>query len=253
MRESHGMSEHYGARFFGEREAAVYDEHEADMFAPDVVTPMVDALAALAGSGAALEMGIGTGRIALPLTARGVRVRGIDASAAMVARLRAKPGGGAIDVVIGDFSATRVDGEFALVYLIFNTLFNLKTQDEQVACFANAAAHLGRGGHFVIELGVPDLQRLPPGQDVLLYRVDERTMSFDSYDVVTQGQTSNHFIVGDDGTVQSYPVEGRYAWPSELDLMARLAGMRLAERWAGWKREPFTSMSRSHVSVYETL
>jgi hypothetical protein len=251
MRESNGMVEHYGARFFGEREAAVYDEQEAEMFASEVVTPIVDTLAALAGTGAALEMGIGTGRIALPLIARGVTVRGIDASNAMVKKLRAKPGGDAIDVVIGDFSVARVDGEFALVYLIFNTLFNLKTQDEQVACFANAAAHLESGGHFVIELGVPDLQRLPPGQDVLLYRVDARTLSFDSYDVVTQGQTSNHFIVGDDGTVNSYPVEGRYAWPSELDLMARLAGLRLVERWAGWKREPFTSLSRSHVSVFE--
>lgn len=245
------MAEHYGARFFGEREAAVYDEQEAEMFAPEVVTPMVDMLATLASTGAALEMGVGTGRIALPLSARGISVRGIDASAAMIARLRAKPGGDGIGVVIGDFSATRVDGEFALVYLVFNTLFNLKTQDEQVACFANAAAHLESGGHFVIELGVPDLQRLPPGLDVLLYRVDARTMSFDSYDVVTQGQTSNHFIVGDDRRVNSYPVEGRYVWPSELDLMARLAGMRLGERWAGWKREPFTSLSRSHVSVYE--
>lgn len=251
MRESLGMSEHYGARFFGEREAAVYDEQEAEMFAAEVVTPIVDMLASLAGTGAALEMGIGTGRIALPLTERGVSVRGIDASSAMVARLRAKPGGKDIEVVTGDFSATRVDGDFALVYLIFNTLFNLKTQDEQVACFANAAAHLESGGRFLIELGVPDLQRLPPGQEVLLYRVDARTMSFDSYDVVTQGQTSNHFIVGDGGTVNSYPVEGRYVWPSELDLMARLAGMRLVERWAGWKREPFTSLSRSHVSVYE--
>ncbi len=253
LRESTDMTEHYGARFFGEREAAIYDEQEADMFDAAVVTPIVDTLAALAGTRAALEMGIGTGRIALPLAARGVSVRGIDASNAMVKRLREKPGGNDIDVVIGDFSATRVDGEFALVYLIFNTLFNLKTQDEQVACFANAAAHLERGGHFVIELGVPDLQRLPPGQDVLLYRVDARTMSFDSYDVVTQGQTSNHFIVGDDGKVSTYPVEGRYVWPSELDLMARLAGMRLGERWAGWKREPFTSLSRAHVSVYERL
>jgi SAM-dependent methyltransferase len=244
------MSEHYGARFFGEREAAVYDEHLAEMFDPAVVTPVMEMLAGLAAGGAVLEMGIGTGRIALPLAARGVNVRGIDASAAMVARLRAKPGGDTIDVTIGDFATTRVDGAFALVYLIFNTIFNLKTQDEQVACFENAAAHLDSGGHFVIELGVPDLQRLPPGQDVLVYHVDARTMSFDVYDVVTQRLTSNHFVV-DDGCVSSYPVEGRYAWPSELDLMARLAGMRLRERWAGWKREPFTSLSRSHVSVYE--
>lgn len=244
------MSEHYGARFFGEREAAVYDEQEAEMFDPAVVTPMVDVLAGLAGGGAALEMGIGTGRIALPLAERGIRVHGIDASAAMVARLRAKAGNEAIEVSIGDFSATRVDGQFALVYLVFNTIFNLKTQDEQVACFQNAATHLDRGGHFVVELGVPSLQRLPPGQDVLAYHVDARSMSFDVYDVVTQRLTSNHFVF-DDGRVSSFPVEGRYAWPSELDLMARLAGMRLRERWAGWHREPFTSLSPSHVSVYE--
>jgi hypothetical protein len=244
------MSEHYGARFFGEREAAVYDEQEAEMFDPAVVTPMVDVLAGLAGGGAALEMGIGTGRIALPLAERGIRVHGIDASAAMVARLRAKPDNDAIEVSIGDFSATRVDGQFALVYLVFNTIFNLKTQDEQVACFQNAATHLDRGGHFVVELGVPSLQRLPPGQDVLAYHVDARSMSFDVYDVVTQRLTSNHFVF-DDGRVSSFPVEGRYAWPSELDLMARLAGMRLRERWAGWHREPFTSLSPSHVSVYE--
>jgi SAM-dependent methyltransferase len=244
------MSEHYGASFFGEREAAVYDDHVAEMFDPAVVTPVAEMLAGLAAGGRALEMGIGTGRIALPLAARGIRVHGIDASGAMVARLRAKPSGDAIDVTIGDFATTRVGGEFALVYLIFNTIFNLKTQDEQVACFQNAAAHLDSGGHFVIELGVPDLQRLPPGQDVFVYRVDARTMSFDVYDVVTQRLTSNHFVV-DDGRVSSYPVEGRYAWPAELDLMARIAGLRLRERWAGWKREPFTSLSRSHVSVYQ--
>jgi SAM-dependent methyltransferase len=243
------MSEHYGAAFFGEREAAVYDAHVAEMFDPAVVTPVVETLAGLAGGGAVLEMGIGTGRIALPLAQRGVHVQGIDASAAMVARLRAKPGNDAIDVTIGDFATKRVDGRFALVYLIFNTIFNLKTQDEQVACFQNAAEHLESGGHFVIELGVPDLQRLAPGQDVFVYAVDARTMSFDVYDVVTQRLTSNHFVV-DDGRVSSYPVEGRYAWPSELDLMARLAGMRLRERWGGWNREPFTSLSRSHVSVY---
>jgi SAM-dependent methyltransferase len=245
------MAEHYGARFFGEREAAIYDELEASMFDPAVVTPMVDVLADLAGDGDVLEMGIGTGRIALPLVARGIRVSGIDASSAMVAKLRAKPRSDTIDVAIGDFSTTRVDGQFSLVYLIFNTIFNLKTQDEQVACFANAATHLVPGGHFVIELEVPNLRRLPPGQDVFVFRVDARTMSFDTYDVVSQGLTSNHFVLEEDGRVSSYPVEGRYAWPSELDLMARLAGLRLRERWGGWKREPFTSLSQSHVSVYE--
>ena len=244
------MPEHYGARFFGEREAAVYDELAADMFDPAVVAPVVETLADLAGRGRALEFGVGTGRIALPLAERGVRVSGIDASEAMVARLRAKPGGEEIDVTIGDFATTRVDGQFSLVYLVFNTIFNLITQDEQVACFQNAAAHLEAGGHFVVELTVPDLQRLPPGQDITVIGVDARAMSFDVYDVVTQRLTSHHFVLTGE-RIGSYPVEGRYAWPAELDLMARLAGLSLRERWGGWKREPFTSVSRSHVSVYE--
>jgi SAM-dependent methyltransferase len=244
------MPEHYGARFFGEREAAVYDDLEADMFDAAVVTPVVDTLAGLAGQGRALELGIGTGRIALPLAERGVPVHGIDASEAMVAKLCAKPGGKEIDVTIGDFATTRVDGEFSLVYLVFNTIFNLITQDEQVACFQNAAGHLDAGGRFVVELVVPDLQRLPPGQNISVIGVDARAMSFDVYDVVTQRLTSHHFVMSGE-RISSYPVEGRYAWPSELDLMARLAGLSLRERWGGWKREPFTSLSRSHVSVYE--
>jgi hypothetical protein len=242
--------EHYGARFFGEREAAVYDAQLAGMFDPAVVTPAVELLAGLAGQGGALEFGIGTGRIALPLTERGVRVQGIDASEAMVARLRAKPGGKELDVTIGDFSSTRVDGQFSLIYLVFNTIFNLKTQDEQVACFQNAAAHLDAGGCFVVENTVPELQRLPPGQNINVIGVDARTLSFDVYDVVTQALTSHHFVLGEDG-FGSYPVEGRYVWPSELDLMGRLAGFRLRDRWAGWQREPFTSLSPSHVSVYQ--
>jgi SAM-dependent methyltransferase len=244
------VAEHYGARFFGEREAAVYDDLEAGMFDAAVVTPVVETLADLAGQGGALEFGIGTGRIALPLAERGVRVHGIDASEAMVARLRDKPGGTEIDVTIGDFATTRVDGQFSLVYLVFNTIFNLITQDEQVACFQNAARHLDAGGRFVVELGVPDLQRLPPGQNISVIGVDARAMSFDVYDVVTQRLTSHHFVMSDE-RISSYPVEGRYAWPSELDLMARLAGLRLGDRWGGWKQEPFTSLSRSHVSVYE--
>lgn len=244
------MPEHYGARFFGEHEAAVYDDLEAGMFDAAVVTPVVEMLAGLAGWGRALELGIGTGRIALPLAERGVRVQGIDASEAMVARLCAKPGGKEIDVTIGDFATTRVDGQFSLVYLVFNTIFNLITQDEQVACFQNAAGHLDAGGCFVVENTVPDLQRLPPGQNISVIGVDARAMSFDVYDVVTQRLTSHHFVLSGE-RIGSYPVEGRYAWPSELDLMARLAGLSLRERWSGWKREPFTSLSRSHVSVYE--
>jgi hypothetical protein len=235
--------------FFGERAASVYDEHAADMFDPAVVGPVVELFAGLAGKGRALEFGIGTGRIALPLSERGIPVAGIDNSEAMVARLRAKPGGEDIDVTIGDFATTRVDGEFALVYLVFNTIGNLVTQDAQVACFANAAAHLGSGGRFVIENGVPDLQRLPPGQTIIPFRADPEGIGFDVYDVVTQRFSSQHYHFSEDG-VQTYPVELRYAWPSELDLMARLAGLSLENRWAGWQQEPFDGLSRAHVSVY---
>ncbi|NUR78599.1 MAG: class I SAM-dependent methyltransferase [Thermoleophilia bacterium] len=220
------------------------------MFDPAVVTPVVDALADLAGNGRALEFAIGTGRIALPLAARGVPVVGIDNSEAMVARLRAKPGGDDIDVAVGDFSTTRVPGEFAVVYLVFNTIFNLVTQDAQVACFENAAAHLETGGVFVIETGVPGLQRLPPGQTIIPFRAEPEGISFDVYDVVTQRASSQHFVY-EEGRVKAFPVDFRYAWPAELDLMARIAGLRLRDRWAGWRREPFTAMSGSHVSVYE--
>jgi SAM-dependent methyltransferase len=236
--------------FFGERVASVYDEHAAGMFDPAVVTPVVDLLAGLAGRGGALELGIGTGRVALPLAERVVRVAGIDSSEAMVARLRAKPGGEDLEVAIGDFAGTRVDGEFSLVYLIFNTIFNLVTQDAQVACFENAAAHLGSGGRFVIETGVPDLQNLPVGQTIIPFRADPGGMGFDVYDVVTQRFSSQHYDFVD-GRVEAHPVEFRYAWPAELDLMARLAGLSLRDRWANWRREPFTGLSRGHVSVYQ--
>jgi len=238
--------------FFGERAASVYDERVGEMFDPAAVEPVVELLADLAGQGRALEFGIGTGRIALPLAGRGVPVVGIDNSEAMVARLRAKPGGDDIDVTIGDFATTRWDGEFSLVYLVFNTIFNLVTQDEQVACFQNAAAHLRSGGRFVIETGVPDLQSLPLGQTIIPFRADPEGISVDVYDVVTQRFSSQHYVFTEDG-VQAFPVELRYAWPSELDLMARLAGLTLQNRWAGWQREPFTNLSRAHISVYEKL
>jgi hypothetical protein len=236
--------------FFGERVAAVYDERAANMFDPAGVDPAVDMLAELAGDGRALEFAIGTGRIAVPLAGRGVRVAGIDNSEAMVARLRDKPGAEQIDVVVGDMAATRLDGEFSLVYLVFNTIFNLVTQDGQVACFANAAAHLRSGGRFVIEARVPELQRLPLGQTVLPWRAEPGGISAYVYDVVTQRLSGQHYHFID-GRVETSPTEMRYAWPSELDLMARLAGMRLEDRWAGWRREPFTAFSPSHVSVYE--
>ncbi|HTE61758.1 MAG TPA: class I SAM-dependent methyltransferase [Solirubrobacteraceae bacterium] len=236
--------------FFGEGVAASYDERSAGMSEPEVVGPAVEMLADLAGDGAALEFAIGTGRIALPLAERGVRVAGIDNSEPMLARLRAKPGAEDIEVALGDFASTRVDGEFSVVYLVFNTISNLVTQDAQVACFQNAAAHLRSGGRFVVENGVPALQSLPPGQTVLPFRADPEGFSFDVYDVVTQRFSSQHFYIVD-GRLEAHPVEFRYAWPAELDLMARLAGMSLRDRWAGWKREPFTAVSPAHVSVYE--
>jgi SAM-dependent methyltransferase len=236
--------------FFGEQVAARYDELSDEMFAPSVVDPAVDFLAGLAGEGDALEFGIGTGRIALPLAQRGVRVKGIDLSEAMVERLRAKPGGAEIQVEIGDFATTTIAGSFTLAYLVFNTINNLTTQDAQVACFENAAAHLEPGGCFVIEVGVPSLQRLPPGETVRPFRVTPTRLGFDEYDIAAQGLISHHFrVVGDRLEARSIPF--RYVWPAELDLMARIAGMTLRERWSGWEREPFTSESTKHISVWE--
>ena len=235
---------------FGERIAATYDEASADMFEPGVVDAAVGVLAGLAGGGRALELGIGTGRIALPLTRCGVPVHGIDVSRAMVARLRAKPGGDAIGVTIGDFATTRVDGRFSVAYLVFNTIMNLTTQAAQTACFRNVAAHLEPGGSFVIEVGIPDLRKLPAGQNVVPFHVSPTRWAFDSYDVATQAMSSNYVEVVDGrGEYRSIPF--RYVWPAELDLMAQLAGLRLSERWDGWTRDPFTSESRQHVSIWE--
>ncbi len=236
--------------YFGERVAAKYDEESADMFEPGVVDTTVDFLEQLAGGGRALELGIGTGRIALPLTRRGISVQGIDMSRAMVARLRAKPGGDAIGVTIGDFATTRVEGTFSVAYLLYNTIMNLTTQAAQVACFRNAADHLAPGGCFVIEVGVPALQKLPDGQNVVPFHVSPTRWSFDVYDVATQAMSSNYVEVVD-GRGQYRSIPFRYVWPSELDLMAQLAGLRLRERWDGWTRAPFTSESRRHVSVWE--
>jgi SAM-dependent methyltransferase len=220
------------------------------MFDPAVVDPAVDLLAELAGSGRALELGIGTGRIALPLAERGVPVHGIELSKAMLARLRAKPGGEDIPVTIGDFATTTVDRTFSLAYLVFNTIMNLTSQSAQVACFRNVAAHLEPGGCFLVEVGVPGLQRLPPGETIRAFHVSETRWGFDEFDVARQGLISHHFEIVD-GRLERFSVPFRYAWPSELDLMAQLAGMSLRDRWSGWKREPFTSDSRKHVSVWE--
>jgi SAM-dependent methyltransferase len=235
--------------YFGERVAATYDD-SSEVFGPGAADAVADVLAGLARSGRALELGIGTGRIALPLARRGVPVHGVDLSRAMVARLRAKPGGDAIGVTIGDFATTQVDGTFSLAYLVFNTIMNLTTQEAQVACFRNVAAHLEPGGCFVIEVRVPDLRRLPPGQNVAPWRVSPERSVFYSYDVATQVM-HGHYIefTGGRGEYRSMPF--RYVWPAELDLMAQLAGMRLRDRWEGWTRQPFTSDSRQHVSVWE--
>jgi SAM-dependent methyltransferase len=236
--------------YFGERVAATYDQHVADMFAPEAVEPAVEMLARLAGNGRALELGIGTGRIALPLARRGVPVHGIDLSRAMVDRLRAKPGGDRIGVTIGDFATATAPGTFAVAYLVFNTIMNLTTQEAQVACFRNVAAHLEPGGSFVIEVHIPELRRLPPGQDVVPQHVGPARWVFDRYDTATQAMSSNYVeFSGGRAEYDTFPF--RYVWPAELDLMAQLAGMRLRERWGDWTREPFTSQSGKHISVWE--
>jgi SAM-dependent methyltransferase len=237
--------------YFDEPVAARYDASSAAMFAPEVVGPAVDFLADLAGSGRALELGIGTGRIALPLSARGVPVHGIDLSAAMIARLRAKPGADAIGTTVGDFATTRVEGSFALAYLVFNTISNLTSQAQQVTCFANVAAHLEAGGRFVIEVGTPSLRRLAAGETMAVFAAEEDHWGIDEYDVANQGLVSHHFSRREDGQFERSSIPFRYTWPAELDLMAQLAGMELRERWADWDRSPFTGESRKHVSVWQ--
>jgi SAM-dependent methyltransferase len=237
---------------FGSVVAASYDEHSAAMFAPEVLGPTVDRLAELAGGGAVLELAIGTGRVAVPLAARGVPVSGIELSTAMAARLRAKPGADGIDVTIGDMATVKLGRRFRLVYLVWNTIGNLTTQDQQVACFANAAAHLEPGGVFVVEVGVPDLRRLPPGDDARVFAHAPGYVGYDHYvDLVAQQAVSHHFVA--DGTeVTDTVTPFRYVWPSELDLMAKLAGMNLRHRWGGWDRSAFGGDSTTHVSVWET-
>ncbi|HEY7324752.1 MAG TPA: class I SAM-dependent methyltransferase [Streptosporangiaceae bacterium] len=220
------------------------------MFQPEAIEPAVSLLAELAGGGRALELAIGTGRIGLPLSQRGVPVHGIELSKAMAARLRGKPGGDAIAVTIGDMTTTRVDGEFTVAYLVYNTINNLTTQDAQAACFRNVAGHLAPGGCFVIETAVPPLRHLPPGQDIQGYRAGPGRIVSYSFDHATQ-RYRGHYVDFTDGTGQYETIPFRYVWPSELDLMAQLAGLRLRHRWAGWKHEPFTTDSRSHVSVWD--
>jgi len=232
---------------FGEDAAAIYDNAGRG---DEVAT--VAFLEQLARGGPALELAIGTGRIALPLAARGVHVDGIDISPAMVARLRAKPGGDQISVTMGDFADVPVQGTYRLIFVVFNTLFNLLTQDDQVRCFENVAAHLTDDGSFVVEAQVPTfLTRLRNDQyvDAEGIGVDEVRLDVGRYDPVTQILDESHVHLSREG-VRLYPIVTRYAWPSELNLMARIAGLRLRDRWAGWNREPFNSTSSRHVSVY---
>ena len=237
--------------WFDEETAATYDEDSAERFDPATLGPTVDLLADLAGDGRALELAVGTGRVALPLSERGVAVAGIELSPYMLQRLRDKPGAERVAAVEGDMTTARVDGEFNLVYLVFNTITNLTTQDAQVACFENAARHLAAGGCFVVEVFVPILRVLPPGVRFHVFAEEPGYHAFDEYDVVEQVEWSHHLRLREDGTYRRHSAPYRYVWPAELDLMARLAGLRLRERWADWDRSPFTADSQQHVSVWE--
>jgi SAM-dependent methyltransferase len=230
--------------------AARYDRTLGAMGSPGVLGTTVDLLAELAGTGTALEMAVGTGRIALPLAARGVPVSGIELSPDMVAQLRSKPGGDDIPVTLGDMTTTSVEGAFRLVYLVYNTIGNVETQERQVACFENAAAHLEPGGSFVVEMVVPDLRRLVPGQDAIVFAHAPGYVAYDHYDDLVAQHAVSHHLVADGSGVREDQTPWRYVWPSELDLMARLAGLELTNRWADWDRSPFTGESPSHVSVW---
>lgn len=238
--------ENYTEDTYGERIAGVYDEWYTD-FDPAAI----DTLAELAAGGKALELGIGTGRIALPLLSRGVSVSGLDASAAMVARLHAKPGGEQIPVTMGNFSAVDVPGKFSLIYVVFNTIFSLLTQEEQIECFSNVARHLTAKGVFVVEAFVPDITRFTAGQTVRVIRIEEHAVQMDvsQHEPDKQLITNQHLMLREQGT-QFYPVKLRYIWPSEMDLMARLSGLVRKARWSDWKKHDFTEDSGKHISVY---
>jgi SAM-dependent methyltransferase len=235
--------------YFPDAVADRYDD-EVSGFEPTVLDPTVDFLVERARGGPVLELGIGTGRVAVPLARRGLRVHGIDLSEAMVKKLKEKPEGAVIDVTIGDFATANVAGKFTLAYLVCNTIMNLTTQDLQVACFRNVARHLEPEGCFVIEVGLPDLQRLPFGEKLRIFDFSDTHIGIDEYDVANQGLVSHHFTRRD-GTFEQRSIPFRYVWPAELDLMARLAGLTLRERWSGWQHEPFTSTSEKLVAVWE--
>ncbi|QNI33642.1 class I SAM-dependent methyltransferase [Alloacidobacterium dinghuense] len=239
----------YDNATYGNRIASIYDDFI--QISLEQTQAAVEALAAMAKDGPVLELGIGTGRIALPLSDKGLAVHGIDASTQMIDELRKKPRGNAIPVTMGDFSEVAVEGRFGLIYVVFNTFFSLLTQEDQVRCFANVAKHLLPDGVFVIEAFVPDPPRFIGNQNVVASKVDVDEVRLDvtRYDPLQQLLKAQHLVIAN-GTIQTYPIQLRYAWPSELDLMARLAGLKLKERWSNWQRSPFTSGATSHISIY---
>ncbi len=238
--------------YFAGEVAKTYDADLKEWFEPEVVDPAVEFLGNLASGGPVLELGIGTGRVALPLGARGLHVHGIELSPDMVAQLQGKRGAEDVAVTIGNFADARVEGRFSLAYLVFNTIMNLTKQADQAQCFMNVARHLEPDGLFVIEVSIPLLQQLSFGQSLVAYHVSDSKLDFDEYDVATQGLISHHFRMHD-GRLTDYSLPFRYVWPSELDLMAQLAGMILVERWGDWDRQPFTSWSTKHVSVWKKV
>jgi SAM-dependent methyltransferase len=240
-----------GSITWGRDIAEAYDSTTAALFAPSVLDPMVDLLASLAGERPALEFAIGTGRVALPLSARGVPVHGIELSPHMVERFRAKPESESVPVTIGDMTTARVPGSFVLVYLVYNTIMNVTTQEEQLQVFANAAAHLETGGCFVVEVIVPQLRRVPPGETGRVFTLEPDHVGIETFDDLVGQISWSHHWMEVEGRLVRHSAPYRYVWPSELDLMARLAGLRLRDRWAGWNQEPFTSESRSQVAVFE--
>ena len=239
-----------GSEVWDESTAASYDADVSDLSTPEAVGPAVDLLAHLADGRAALEFAIGTGRVAIPLHQRGIPVTGLELSQPMINVLHTKVTANEIPVIQGDMATTVVPGEFSLVYLVFNTISNLRTQTEQVECFRNAARHLSDAGRFVIELWVPPLRSMPPGQNAVPFDVSDGHLGFDTYDVVTQECASHHYPRQPDGTIRYSVGHFRYVWPSELDLMAHIAGLELEHRYADWDKSPFTSESKSHISVY---
>jgi SAM-dependent methyltransferase len=233
--------------------AEVYDKTYAAQFEPSVLAPMVDVLAGLAGGGPALEFAAGTGRVALALSARGIPVHGIELSPHMAGQMRAKPGADAVPVTIGDMTSTRVPGTFQLVYLVANTIMNVTTQDDQLAVFTNAGTHLAPGGCFVLEVLVPQLRRVPPGEVGWVFTLKPDHVGIETFDDLVGQIASSHHWIEVDGHLVRHSAPYRYVWPSELDLMAKITGFRVRDRWAGWDRAPFASSSDSQVVVFEKL